>query len=72
MKNYHKEDYPVDNVRRFLEPGPVVLVSSSWKGESDIMTMGWHMMMEFTPSLGEFMVSGRTISRKSLMKPGMR
>ena len=51
MKNYHKEDYPVADIRRFLEPGPVVLVSSTWKGESDIMTMGWNMLMEFTPSL---------------------
>ena len=51
MKNYHKEDYPVADIRRFLEPGPVVLVSSTWKGESDVMTMAWHMLMEFTPSL---------------------
>lgn len=39
------------DIRRFLEPGPVVLVSSSWKGETNIMTMGWHMMMGFTPAL---------------------
>jgi flavin reductase (DIM6/NTAB) family NADH-FMN oxidoreductase RutF len=45
-----KQDFPVDNVRRFLEPGPIVLVSSAWKGERTIMTMGWHMIMEFVPS----------------------
>jgi flavin reductase (DIM6/NTAB) family NADH-FMN oxidoreductase RutF len=28
-----------------------VLVSSAWKGEQNIMTMGWHMVMEFSPSL---------------------
>ena len=32
-------------------PGPIVLVSSAWKGETNIMTMGWHMIMEFEPSL---------------------
>ncbi len=46
-----KRDFPVDDVRRFLEPGPVVLVSSAWKGKTNIMTMGWHMIMEFQPSL---------------------
>jgi flavin reductase (DIM6/NTAB) family NADH-FMN oxidoreductase RutF len=47
----HKQDFPVDNVRRFLEPGPIVLVSSAWKGQKNIMTMGWHMVMGFQPSL---------------------
>jgi flavin reductase (DIM6/NTAB) family NADH-FMN oxidoreductase RutF len=28
-----------------------VLVSSRWRDETDIMTMGWHTVMEFTPSL---------------------
>ena len=51
MKPYHKKDFPVANIRRFLEPGPIVLVSSTWKGEKNIMTMGWHMVMEFQPSL---------------------
>jgi flavin reductase (DIM6/NTAB) family NADH-FMN oxidoreductase RutF len=46
-----KQDFPVGNVRRFLEPGPIVLVSSAWKGRTNIMTMGWHMVMEFEPSL---------------------
>lgn len=50
MKAYRKKDFPVENVRRFLEPGPVVLVSSAWKGETDIMTMGWHLVLEFSPS----------------------
>jgi flavin reductase (DIM6/NTAB) family NADH-FMN oxidoreductase RutF len=51
MAKYRKADFPVHNVRRFLEPGPIVLVSSAFKDEINIMTMGWHMVMEFTPSL---------------------
>src|ERR1700712_1085491 len=39
-----KNDFPVTKVRRFLEPGPIVLVSSAYDGETNIMTMGWHMM----------------------------
>jgi flavin reductase (DIM6/NTAB) family NADH-FMN oxidoreductase RutF len=51
MKAYAKQDFPVSDVRRFLEPGPIVLVSSAWRGKTNIMTMGWHMIMEFQPSL---------------------
>jgi flavin reductase (DIM6/NTAB) family NADH-FMN oxidoreductase RutF len=50
MKAYEKKDYPVSDIRRFLEPGPIVLVSSAWRGDTNIMTMGWHMVMEFVPS----------------------
>jgi flavin reductase (DIM6/NTAB) family NADH-FMN oxidoreductase RutF len=49
-KAYSKRDFPVWKARRFLEPGPVVLVSSAWKGKANIMTLGWHTVMEFEPS----------------------
>jgi flavin reductase (DIM6/NTAB) family NADH-FMN oxidoreductase RutF len=51
MRKFRKRDFPTDQVRRFLEPGPIVLVSSAWKAERNVMTMGWHMMMGFEPSL---------------------
>jgi flavin reductase (DIM6/NTAB) family NADH-FMN oxidoreductase RutF len=51
MKTFPKRDFPLTQIRRYLEPGPIVLVSSSWKGKSNIMTMGWHMMMGFSPAL---------------------
>ncbi|HEY4252508.1 MAG TPA: flavin reductase family protein [Roseomonas sp.] len=50
MKTYRKRDFPVSMIRRYLEPGPIVLVASAWKGAQNIMTMGWHMVMEFEPS----------------------
>lgn len=46
-----KIDLPVHQVRAYMEPGPIVLVTSAWQGERNVMTMGWHMVMEFTPSL---------------------
>ena len=49
--NPEKADFPVSQVRHYLEPGPVVLVSSKWNGRTNIMTMGWHTVMEFTLSL---------------------
>ena len=29
----------------------IVLVTSTWEGTSNIMTMGWHMMLGFSPAL---------------------
>ena len=46
-KHFRKKDFPPDKVRRFLEPGPIVLISSAHKAERNIMTLGWHMMMDF-------------------------
>jgi flavin reductase (DIM6/NTAB) family NADH-FMN oxidoreductase RutF len=53
-----KDDFPVAEIRRFLEPGPIVLVSSASRGETNIMTMGWHTVMEFTPSLVGCVIAG--------------
>jgi flavin reductase (DIM6/NTAB) family NADH-FMN oxidoreductase RutF len=64
MKRYAKKDFPVSDIRRFLEPGPIVLVSSAWKGEQNIMTMGWHMIMEFEPSLVGCYIWSHDHSRK--------
>jgi flavin reductase (DIM6/NTAB) family NADH-FMN oxidoreductase RutF len=52
-----KADFPVADVRRYLEPGPIVLVSSAWRDETNIMTMGWHTVMDFVPSLVGCMIS---------------
>ncbi|HHG5537218.1 flavin reductase family protein [Pseudomonas aeruginosa] len=51
MTAYKKSDYPLIETRRHLETGPIVLVTSAYKGERNIMTMGWHMMMQFSPAL---------------------
>jgi flavin reductase (DIM6/NTAB) family NADH-FMN oxidoreductase RutF len=58
MTKYRKADFPVRNIRRLLEPGPIVLVSSAHKNETNIMTMGWHIVMEFSPSLVTCLISG--------------
>lgn len=68
MTHYKKKDFPVSDIRRFLEPGPVVLVSSAWKGKTNIMTMGWHSVMEFTPSLVGCVISNQNYSFESIKK----
>jgi flavin reductase (DIM6/NTAB) family NADH-FMN oxidoreductase RutF len=51
MRAYKKKNFPLDKIRRFIEPGPVVLISSAHRGERNIMTLGWHMMLGFDPAL---------------------
>jgi flavin reductase (DIM6/NTAB) family NADH-FMN oxidoreductase RutF len=68
MATSTKIDFPVDNVRRFLEPGPIVLVSSAHKNETNIMTMGWHMVMEFQPSLIGCIIAGGNHSFELIRK----
>lgn len=68
MKSYVKKDFPVSKVRRFLEPGPIVLVSSAYKGEMDIMTLGWHMIMAFEPSLIGCYISSENYSFNLIRK----
>ena len=45
------KDFPLAKVFQLLEPGPVVLVTTANKKKNNIMTMSWHMMMEFEPPL---------------------
>ena len=59
-----KSDFPVSQVRRYLEPGPIVLVSSIWQGEANIMTLGWHTVLEFSPSLVGLMISSANHSHQ--------
>jgi len=36
-------------VYQLIEPGPVVLLTTAQAGRSNVMTMSWHMMLEFEP-----------------------
>ena len=80
MRTYKKADFPVAKIRRYLEPGPIVMVSSAWKGKSNIMTMGWHTVMEFEPSrIGCYIFNGnysfelirRSICHKAALGAGL-
>ena len=54
-----KKSFPLSRVYSLLEPGPVVMVSTSRKGKANIMTMSWHTMMEFEPPLVGCVISNR-------------
>ena len=68
MKKYTKKDFPVSDIRRFLEPGPIVLISSAWKGKANIMTLGWHTVMEFSPSLVGCVIANGNFSFEIIRK----
>jgi flavin reductase (DIM6/NTAB) family NADH-FMN oxidoreductase RutF len=44
-------------VYRVLEPGPVVLLTTAHRGHANVMTLSWHMMVEFEPPLVACVVS---------------
>lgn len=52
-----KIDLPVHRARAYLEAGPVLLVTSCHQGKRNVMTLGWHMILEFSPSLVGCMIS---------------
>jgi flavin reductase (DIM6/NTAB) family NADH-FMN oxidoreductase RutF len=61
---------PLSKVYQLLEPGPVVLLTTAHKGGSNIMTMSWHMMVEFEPPLVACVVSGASYSFAALRATG--
>lgn len=59
---------PVSEARRYLEPGPVILISSLHDGRANIMTAGWHQILEFTPSLVSCLISSGNHSFEMIRK----
>ena len=60
------KDLPLSQVYQLLEPGPVVLLTTARKRRANIMTMSWHMMVEFEPPLVACVVSGADYSFAAL------
>jgi flavin reductase (DIM6/NTAB) family NADH-FMN oxidoreductase RutF len=61
-----KKSFPLAKAYTLLEPGPVVLITTSHKGIPNIMTQSWHTMMEFVPPLVGCVISGRNHSFAAL------
>jgi flavin reductase (DIM6/NTAB) family NADH-FMN oxidoreductase RutF len=59
-------DLPLSGVYQLLEPGPVVLLTTAHKGRANVMTMSWHMMVEFEPPLVACVVSNADYSFMAL------
>jgi flavin reductase (DIM6/NTAB) family NADH-FMN oxidoreductase RutF len=63
-------DYPLAKVYQTIEPGPVVLLTTAAKGRANVMTMSWHMMVDFEPPLIACIVSDANYSFAALRKTG--
>ncbi|MCK0207990.1 flavin reductase family protein [Starkeya koreensis] len=61
---------PLEDVYRLIEPGPVVLLTTAQDGRANVMTMSWHMMMEFTPPRIACIVSENDFSFRALRATG--
>src|SRR5690606_39972369 len=61
-------DFPLNKVVQLLEPGPLVLVTTAYRGKSNIMTMGFHMMVQHDPPLIAFVMGPWDYSYEALVK----
>ena len=61
---------PLSKVYQLLEPGPVVLLTTARKGRANVMTMSWHMMVEFEPPLVACVCSSANYSFEALHATG--
>ncbi len=61
---------PLGNVYQLLEPGPVVMLTTARKGRPNVMTMSWHMMVEFEPPLIACVCSSANYSFEALRATG--
>jgi len=59
-------EYPLSRVYQLLEPGPVVLLTTTHKGRANAMTMSWHTMVDFDPPLVACVVSSANFSFAAL------
>jgi flavin reductase (DIM6/NTAB) family NADH-FMN oxidoreductase RutF len=62
--------FPLGKVYQLLEPGPVVLLATAWRGRPNVMAMSWHMMVDFEPPLVACIVSEADFSFAALNATG--
>ncbi|RJX31949.1 MAG: flavin reductase family protein [Oxalobacter sp.] len=63
-----KKNFPLAKVFSLMQSGPTVMVSTALKDKANIMTMSWHMMMEFEPPLIGIVLSEQNFSFELLKK----
>jgi flavin reductase (DIM6/NTAB) family NADH-FMN oxidoreductase RutF len=61
---------PLAKVYQLIEPGPAVLLTTAHRGRFNVMTMSWHMMVEFEPPLVACVVSSANYSFAALRATG--
>lgn len=64
----NKKSLPLSKVYGVLETGPVVLMTTSFNKQKNVMTMSWHTMLDFEPPLIGCVISNRDYSFNTLKK----
>ncbi|ATA95125.1 flavin reductase family protein [Sinorhizobium meliloti] len=64
------KELPASQAYRVLEPGPIVMVSTSDNGKPNVMTMGFHMMIQQDPPLIGCVIGPWDHSYQALRKTG--
>ena len=63
------EKFPLERAFTFFESGPAVIVTTSDSVKNNIMTMSWHMLLDFTPiiacCIGPWNYSYNTLKKTS-------
>ncbi|MBK6744775.1 MAG: flavin reductase family protein [Hydrogenophilales bacterium] len=54
--------YPLSRVYALLEPGPVLLLATAGTARPNVMTLSWHMPVEFEPPLVACVLSNMDFS----------
>lgn len=45
------EEFSLSRTHFWIEPGPIILVTTAFKGQNNILTVGFHMMVQHEPPL---------------------
>ncbi len=61
-----RRSFPLSEVYRLLEPGPVVLLTTAGKERANVMAQSWHTMIEFEPPMVACVVSDRNFTFDTL------
>lgn len=64
------QEMPAWKAYRLLEAGPIVLVTTSHEGKPNVMTMGFHMVMQHSPPLIGAVIGPWDHSYKALRATG--
>jgi flavin reductase (DIM6/NTAB) family NADH-FMN oxidoreductase RutF len=64
------QEMPASKAYRLLEAGPIVLVTTAYEGRPNIMTMGFHMVVQHAPPLIGCVIGPWDHSYKALRETG--
>jgi flavin reductase (DIM6/NTAB) family NADH-FMN oxidoreductase RutF len=62
--------FPLSKVYTWIEPGPVVMVTTAYGGRPNIMTLSWSTMIDFNPPLLGCVIGDRSYTFDLLKKTG--